>query len=76
MKSHTLADPTFLRGLIGSIFEITGVLVMARGDVFGASIEEIPSSLFSYSDGVSGQKGRYVLWFFNHTGTIPAQKIR
>jgi len=77
MKSHTLAGPTFLLGLIGSIFEIiTGVLVMARGAVRGASIEEIASSLLSHIDDVSGQKERCVLRFFNHTGTIPAQTIR
>ncbi|MFZ0011731.1 MAG: hypothetical protein WAL97_07505 [Halobacteriota archaeon] len=77
MKSHTLAGPTLLLGLIGSIFEIiTGVLVVARGAVRGASIEEIASSLLSHIDDVSGQKERCVLRFFNHTGTIPAQTIR
>ena len=76
MKSHTLAGPKFLLGLIGSIFEDTGVLVVARGAVRGASIEEIASSLLSYIDDVSGQKQRYVLRFFNHVGTIPAQTIR
>lgn len=63
--------------LIGRIFgNITGVRVMARGAVCGASIEEIASSLLSHIDDVSGQKERYILRFFNHTGTIPAQKIR
>ena len=77
MKSHTLAGPTFLLRLVGSIFEIiTGVLVVARGAVRGASIEEIASSLLSHIDDVSGQKERCVLGFFNHTGTIPAQTIR
>ena len=62
---------------MGSIFEIiTSVLVVARGAVRGASIEEIASSLLSYIDDVSGQKQRYVLRFFNHVGTIPAQTIR
>ena len=49
---------------------------MARGAVCGASIEEIASSLLSHIDDVSGQKERYILRFFNHMGTIPAQKIR
>jgi hypothetical protein len=62
---------------MGSIFEIiTSVLVVARGAVRGANIEEILPSLFSHSDDASGQKERHVLRFFNHTGTIPAQKIR
>ena len=77
MKSHTLAGPAFLLGLIGSVFElITGALVMARGAVRGMSIEETASSPLSYIDDVSGQKERYILRFFSHTRTIPAQKIR
>ncbi|HYC19781.1 MAG TPA: hypothetical protein VEF35_04070 [Candidatus Bathyarchaeia archaeon] len=76
MKSHTLAGPTFLLGLAGSIFEIiTGVLVVARGAVRGARIEEITSSLLSHIDD-RGQKERCALRFFNHTSTIPAQTIR
>jgi hypothetical protein len=62
---------------MGSIFEIiTSVLVVARGAVRGASIGEILSSLFSYSDDASRQKEMHALRFFNHTGTIPAQEIR
>lgn len=76
MKSHTLAGLTFLLGLIGSIFEDTGALVMARGAVRGAGVEELASTLLSHIDDVSGQKERCVLRFFNHTGTIPAQTIR
>lgn len=77
MKSHTLVVPTILLGLIGSVFElITGVPVMARGAVRGVNIEEIACSLLSHIDDVSGQKERYILRFFDHTGTIPAQKIR
>ena len=77
MKSHTLTGLTFLLGLIGSIFEIiTGALVMARGVVRGAGVEELASTLLSHIDDVSGQKERCVLRFFNHTGTIPAQTIR
>jgi hypothetical protein len=46
-----------------------------RPAAFGASIEEIVSSILSHI-GDSGQKERHVLRFFNYTGTIRAQEVR
>ena|GEM_PF-527708 len=76
MKSHTLAGPTFLSRLTGSILgNITGGLVTAPGAVRGASIDEFGSSLLSCIDDASGCQ-RAILRFFSRSGQIPGQDVR